>query len=114
MATITASRKKAPKKPLRIRPELLPDSAKYGTFDGREYVMIPVEDFGEWYEDVEDGAVVEYVVRTESGDVTAVVSDPDAADIAQPGEIVRVDFPTDRGWVLRKADRDEQGEIKAS
>ncbi len=60
------------------------------------------------------GAVVEYVVRTESGDVTAVVSDPDAADIAQPGEIVRVDFPTDRGWVLRKADRDEQGEIKAS
>ncbi len=23
--------------------------------------MIPVRDFGEWYEDVEDGAVVQYV-----------------------------------------------------
>lgn len=58
--TTAATRKKAPRKPLRIRPELLPNSAKYGTFDGREYVMIPVEDFGEWYEDIEDGAVVEY------------------------------------------------------
>ena len=57
---IAVPRKKALGKPLRIRPELLPDSAKYGAFDGREYVMIPVEDFGEWYEDVEDGAVVRY------------------------------------------------------
>jgi hypothetical protein len=58
--TTTLSRKKTPEKPLRIRPELLPDSATYGTFSGREYVMIPVEEFGEWYEDVEDGAVVRY------------------------------------------------------
>lgn len=58
--TTALTRKKAAQKPLRIRPELLPDSAKYGTFDGLEYVMIPVADFGEWYEDVEDGAVVRY------------------------------------------------------
>lgn len=56
----TATHKKPVRKPMRIRPELLPDSATYGTFDGREYVMIPVEDFGDWYEDVEDGAVVAY------------------------------------------------------
>lgn len=48
------SSKPKPKKPLRIREELLPDSATYGTFAGREYVMIPVEDFGDWYEDLAD------------------------------------------------------------
>lgn len=48
-----------PKKPLRIRPELLPDSATYGTFADKEYVMIPVEDFGEWYEDIALGAIAE-------------------------------------------------------
>ncbi len=61
MTTTMASREKAVVKPLRIRPELLPDSVKYGTFDGREYVMIPVEDFGDWYEDALDGAVVDHV-----------------------------------------------------
>ncbi len=48
------------KRPLRIREEFLPESAKYATIDSVEYVMIPVADFGEWYEDVEDGAVVRY------------------------------------------------------
>lgn len=43
----------------RIRPDLLPDSAVYGTFAGREYVMIPVDDFGEWYEDITLGAVAQ-------------------------------------------------------
>ncbi len=43
-----------PRKPLRIRPELLPASAKYCTFDEREYIMLPVEDFGDWLEDIED------------------------------------------------------------
>ncbi len=57
--TATAKKRSA-KKPLRIREELLPESAKYATIDGIEYVMIPVADFGEWYEDVEDGAVVQY------------------------------------------------------
>lgn len=42
------------RKPLRIREELLPESAVYGTFAGKEYVMIPVEDFGDWYEDLSD------------------------------------------------------------
>lgn len=54
MTTATAPGKKMPQKPLRIRPELLPDSAKYCTLDEREYVMIPVEDFGGWLEDIED------------------------------------------------------------
>lgn len=49
------------RKPLRIRPELLPESAKYATFDDREYVMIPVADFGDWYEDALDGAVIEHI-----------------------------------------------------
>ena len=43
----------------RIRPELLPDSAKYATIDEREYIMIPVSDFGEWYNDVLDGAIAD-------------------------------------------------------
>ncbi len=61
MTTTAAPGKRASRKPLRIRPELLPDSAKYATIDGEEYIMIPVRDFGEWYEDVEDGAVVQHV-----------------------------------------------------
>lgn len=55
--TATVARKKT----LRIRPEFLPDSARYATIDEREYVMIPVEDFAEWHEDLEDRAVAEYV-----------------------------------------------------
>lgn len=51
----------APKKPLRIRPELLPETATYGNFAGRDYVMIPIVDFGEWYEDTVDGAVADYI-----------------------------------------------------
>ncbi|MCD8140498.1 MAG: hypothetical protein LUE17_12100 [Planctomycetaceae bacterium] len=54
----TTAKKKT--KQLRIREELLPETAKYATFDGTEYVMIPVADFGDWYEDVEDGAIVRY------------------------------------------------------
>lgn len=56
-----ASRKAtATKKPLRVRPELLPPSATYATFEGVEYVMIPFGDFGVWYESLEDKAVMEY------------------------------------------------------
>lgn len=47
------------KKPLRIREELLPDSATYVTMFDREYIAIPVEDFGDWYEDTVDDAVAE-------------------------------------------------------
>ncbi|MCD8350073.1 MAG: hypothetical protein LUC93_05605 [Planctomycetaceae bacterium] len=46
-------------KPLRIREELLPDSATYITVADRRYVAIPVEDFGDWYEDALDLAVAE-------------------------------------------------------
>lgn len=48
-------------KPLRIRSELLPESATYGRFADREYVMIPVEDFADWYEDTVDAAVTDYI-----------------------------------------------------
>lgn len=58
-ATMT---KRTIRKPLRIRPELLPDSAKYATIDDEEYVMIPVRDFGEWYEDVEDGVLAQHAL----------------------------------------------------
>ena len=63
---ITAKIKHTPAgKPPRIRPELLPGTAIYGRFADREYVMIPVEDFGEWYEDTVDGAVADYIERLE-------------------------------------------------
>lgn len=53
------------------------------------------------------GSIVEYTVQTEAGLVTAVVSDPDPANIAQPGETVEVDFPTNRGWVLTKMELED-------
>lgn len=49
-----ASRKKAASKPLRIREELLPDSVRYISIDGIEYVALPVADFGDWYEELSD------------------------------------------------------------
>ncbi len=59
--TTTTAKKRVPKpnKPLRIREELLPDSARYITIDDIEYVAMPVADFGEWYEDTVDLAVAE-------------------------------------------------------
>ncbi len=59
--TAIAPRRKSARKPLRIRPEFLPDSAKYATIDDRDYVMIPVDDFAEWHEDLADRAIAEYV-----------------------------------------------------
>jgi hypothetical protein len=58
MATMT-SKEKAVEKPLRIREEYLPDSARYAIVDEEEYVMIPVKDFAGWYEDLEDRIIVE-------------------------------------------------------
>lgn len=46
------------------------------------------------------GPNVEYVVETEAGTIVAVVADPDVDQILSEGEIVQVDFPEDRGWVL--------------
>lgn len=56
---IHKTKKTTPKKNLRIRPELLPETATYGTFADKEYVMIPVEDFGEWFEDITLGSVAD-------------------------------------------------------
>lgn len=56
-----------PQEKLRIREELLPDSAKYITLDDREYVMIPVDEFGEWYEDIVDGAVSQDRLLNDTG-----------------------------------------------
>lgn len=55
--TATTRKKAVGKK--RIRPELLPDTARYLTIDDQDYVMIPVADFGEWYEDTVDSAIAE-------------------------------------------------------
>ncbi len=71
MTTMTP-RKKASRKPLRIRPEFLPESAIYGTFAEREYVMIPVEDFGDWYEDIEANVVAEERRQFDDGPVVPV------------------------------------------
>ena len=71
MTTLTP-RKKASRKPLRIRPEFLPESAVYGAFAGREYVMIPVEDFGDWYEDIEANAIAEERRRFDDGPAVPV------------------------------------------
>ncbi len=66
MTTMTPKRKAA-KKSLRIRPEFLPDSARYATIDEEEYVMIPVRDFAGWYEDIEDRIIVEERRRFDDG-----------------------------------------------
>ncbi len=62
MTTATIKRKK-----LRIREELLPDSAVYATIAEKEYVMIPVEEFGDWYEDIEDRILVKERKRFDEG-----------------------------------------------
>ncbi len=46
------------------------------------------------------GETVEYEVDTAAGPVVAVVSDPDPSAIFAVGDIVEVDFPRSRGWVL--------------
>lgn len=50
---------KSPAKPLRIREELLPASARYIIIDDVEYIAMPVAEFGDWYEDALDGAVLD-------------------------------------------------------
>jgi hypothetical protein len=51
---------------LRIREELLPDSALYAEIQGGEYVCLPVADFGDWYADARDGEIAEKAVKNES------------------------------------------------
>ena len=74
MTTAIATRKaaagrtpRAAKKKLRIRGELLPETARYADLDGQEYICIPVKDFGGWYEDIEDRLLVEEFERNDDG-----------------------------------------------
>ncbi|QIK71870.1 ABC transporter ATP-binding protein [Propioniciclava coleopterorum] len=46
------------------------------------------------------GSVVEYEIDTDAGTIIAVVSDPDPDGILAEDELVEVDFPRDRGWLL--------------
>ena len=46
------------------------------------------------------GAVVEYEIDTNAGTIVAVVADPDPSAILHEGDLVEVDFPPSRGWLL--------------
>ncbi|MFT3876642.1 MAG: ABC transporter ATP-binding protein [Propioniciclava sp.] len=46
------------------------------------------------------GSVVEYEIDTDAGTIIAEVADPDPSDIMVEGELVEVDFPRSRGWLL--------------
>jgi hypothetical protein len=59
--TVRPASAKAARPKLRIRKELLPKTARYAEMNGLEYVCIPVKDFGDWYEDSIDIAVIEAI-----------------------------------------------------
>ena len=46
------------------------------------------------------GSVVEYEIDTDAGTIIAEVADPDPNSILAEGDLVEVDFPRSRGWVL--------------
>ena len=46
------------------------------------------------------GSVVEYEIDTDAGTIIAEVADPDPSEIMVEGELVEVDFPRSRGWLL--------------
>jgi iron(III) transport system ATP-binding protein len=46
------------------------------------------------------GSMVEYEIDTDAGTIIAVVSDPDPEEILAEDDLVEVDFPRDRGWLL--------------
>ena len=46
------------------------------------------------------GSVVEYEIDTDAGTIIAEVADPDPSEILVEGELVEVDFPHSRGWLL--------------
>ncbi len=46
------------------------------------------------------GSVVEYEIDTDAGTIIAEVADPDPNGILAEGELVEVDFPRSRGWLL--------------
>lgn len=46
---------------------IFPESSRLITMDGRDYVMIPLDEFDEWYEDEIDKALVEDLQYEEKG-----------------------------------------------
>lgn len=76
--TTTTSRRKAEKKqsakkarvkkPLRIRPEFLPESAIYVTIDSLEYIALPTSGYTDWFESVENQSVADYTSDPEDRD----------------------------------------------
>lgn len=46
------------------------------------------------------GSVVVYEIDTDAGTFIAEVTDPDPSEILVEGELVEVDFPRSRGWLL--------------
>ncbi|GAB77113.1 iron(III) transport system ATP-binding protein [Austwickia chelonae] len=48
------------------------------------------------------GSTVEYEIESASGTVVAVDSDPDYHGILKPGDLVRITFADDRGWLLQR------------
>ena len=46
------------------------------------------------------GSMVEYEIDTDAGTIIAEVTDPDPDGVLSEGELVEVDFPRSRGWLL--------------
>ena len=62
------------------------------------------DDIGRVLSVIFHGDTVEYEIETASGTIVASVSDPSVDDILEPMDVVRVDVPGDRGWVLPRTD----------
>jgi len=62
------------------------------------------DDIGRVLSVIFHGDTVEYEVETASGTIVASVSDPSVDDIFEQMDVVRVDVPGDRGWVLPRID----------
>lgn len=67
------------KSPLRIRPELLPESAMYITIFDVDHIAIPMTDFRDWYEGIESEAVREYAENDAATIRAAKKRTPDTA-----------------------------------
>ncbi|GAA1638578.1 ABC transporter ATP-binding protein [Microbacterium flavum] len=64
------------------------------------------DDIGRVLNAIFHGDTVEYEIETTSGTIVASVSDPSVDEIFAPMDVVRVDVPSDRGWVLPRAEAD--------
>lgn len=62
------------------------------------------DDIGRVLSVIFHGDTVEYEIETASGTIVASVSDPSVDDIFDQMDVVRVDVPSDRGWVLPRND----------